>query len=494
MSGSESASRGVDISIESQRFACDDMRVVRLSGTTAISRSYAIEVDVVCLDRHGIDASTVLGEDVTIVFTPHDLGDEPWEGVQRIHGMVARIEDRLAAHRDYRTYRFHVAPRFDRLSLSASQEIFLGMSVPDILKAKLDTAGLATGSDTSDVVLRLEGSYDPREFVVQYKETDRAFVSRLAEHLGIAFFFRHDGDFDQLVLTDQPAGFTTDAPQIPFRQTPELLAILELSTDQRMVPKTWTIHDYNYRKPQLALLTTEKVAPGYAGDVVEYTPHVKTPEAASALAKVRAQELAAAELVYSGKSNVPALSPGARIRVTDHPDLDTVDLLVVEVHHEATQTHGNAGAETNGARGYSNAFRAIPADRMYRPPRVTPRPTIAGLVNGVIDPGSGSSGQYAELDDQGRYRVRFLFDTSNRNGQYSSHPVRMLQNHAGENYGTHFPLKPGIEVMVGFVDGDPDRPVIVGAAANPLTPSPVVAGNAGLHRVKSITGTIIDFT
>lgn len=491
MSGNEGAGRRIDISLESSRFDCGDLRVVRLSGTLAISRSYAIEVDVVCLDRHGIDASTVLGEDVTIVFMPHDLGGEPWQGPQRIHGMVARIEDRLAAHLDYRAYRLHVAPRLERLALSASQEIFLGMSVPDILKAKLDTAGLATGTDTSDVVLRLEGTYDARDFVVQYKETDLAFVSRLTEHLGIAFFFRHEGDSDQVVLTDQPAGFTTAAPQIPFRQTSELLAIHELSTDQRMVPKTWTIHDYNYRKPQLALLTTEKVAPGYAGDVVEYAPHVKTPDDASALAKVRAEEQAARELVYHGKSNVPALTPGARLRVTDHPNLDAVDLLVVEVHHEATQAYGDFGVET---KGYTNTFRAIPADRMYRPPRVTPRPTIAGLINGVIDPGTGGSGHYAQLDDQGRYRVRFLFDTSDRSGQYSSHPVRMLQNHAGENYGTHFPLKPGVEVLIGFVDGDPDRPVIVGAAANPVTPSPVVAANAGLHRIKSINGTIIDFT
>jgi type VI secretion system secreted protein VgrG len=492
MSASGNARRGLDISLDSTRFECDRLRVVRVSGESAISRPFSVDVEVACLDRGGIDVATVLGEDVAIVFTPSDLGREPWQGVQRLHGMVSQVDDRLSTHKDLRGYRFRIVPRLERLALSSSHEIFLGATVPELIERKLAHVSLAAGQGSgADVVLRLDGAYDAREFVVQYKETDLAFVSRLAEHLGIAFFLVDDGDFDQLVFTDHVAGFETDPVRIPFGPSADGQSVLALEAQHRMVPKTHSIHDYNYRAPHVALLATEEVAVGYAGDVVEYGAHAKTPGDAERLAKVRGEEHAAEELVYVGKSSVPALRPGMRVHVVDHPDVEDLDLLIVEVSHEGSQAQGHGG-DDHGS--YANTFRAIPGDRMYRPPRRTPRPRIAGLLNGVIDTAMSGSGRHAILDDQGRYWVRLLFDTTDRKGQRSSHPIRMMQNHAGENYGTHFPLKPGIEVLVGFVDGDPDRPIIVGAAANPLTPSPVTADNAGIHRIKSVNGTTIDFT
>jgi type VI secretion system secreted protein VgrG len=143
--------------------------------------------------------------------------------------------------------------------------------------------------------------------------------------------------------------------------------------------------------------------------------------------------------------------------------------------------------------GYTNAFRAIPADRTYRPPRVTPKPRISGLVTGIVDPGpAGPGAKYAQIDEHGRYLVRFLFDTTPPGERPVSRRVRMVQNHAGENYGTHFPLHPGVEVVVGFVDGDPDRPLIVGAVPNPMKPSPVTHAEAGLHRIRTSTGIMME--
>ena len=98
----------------------------------------------------------------------------------------------------------------------------------------------------------------------------------------------------------------------------------------------------------------------------------------------------------------------------------------------------------------------------------------------------------AQLDDQGRYVVRFLFDTAPPGERQASRPVRMLQSHVGENYGTHHPLKPGVEVLIGFVHGDPDRPLIVGAVPNPLKPSPVTHRNPDVHRTSTGSGITID--
>src|SRR5262249_41818744 len=146
---------------------------------------------------------------------------------------------------------------------------------------------------------------------------------------------------------------------------------------------------------------------------------------------------------------------------------------------------GLRGAEGEGL-GYFNTFRAIPADRTYRPPRVTPRPRIAGLVTGIVAPGpAGAEARYAPIDEQGRDLIRLPFDVAPPGERPPSRPVRMIQNHAGENYGTHFPLKIGTEVVLAFIDGDPDRPLIVGAVPNPIKPSPVTGANPNVHRIRT---------
>ena len=113
-------------------------------------------------------------------------------------------------------------------------------------------------------------------------------------------------------------------------------------------------------------------------------------------------------------------------------------------------------------------------------------------MTGVIDAGPSGAEAYAPIDDQGRYRVRFLFDDTPPGSRPASSPVRMLQSSAGEGYGAHFPLKVGTEVLVGFVNGDPDRPVIVGAAPNPLKPSPVTSRNAAVNRIRTVSGITFD--
>ncbi|HVY46555.1 MAG TPA: type VI secretion system tip protein TssI/VgrG, partial [Minicystis sp.] len=484
------ADGGFEISLASSRFDCEGLRVRALSGVSAISRLFAFDVDAVSVQKGGLDVARVLGEPVTIVFSPNGGGD-----VTRVHGIVAGVDDDLAEDDGVRAYRLRVMPRAERLALGAAQEISMGLGVPDILAAKLAAVGL---TPDADVAMRLQGTYAAREFVVQYKETDLAFLCRLAEHVGISFYFDHQGEADRMIFTDFAGGFSDgEAPrEHRFRGRGEQRDVFQLKAEHRLVPRSFTVHDYNYRLPQVAPLGAHELADGvgYAGDVIEYGAHVKTPEEARALAKVRAEERQADQLVYVGRSALPSLQAGVRCRVTGHPELDAVELLIVEVRHEATQGLGHAEVRSS----YVNTFRAIPADRTYRPPRVTPRPRIHGLVTGIIaDVGAagattGGSTVYAPIDEQGRYAVRFLFDTAGEPRRAPSHPVRMLQQHAGAHYGTHFPLRPGVEVLIAFIDGDPDRPLIVGAVPNPLTPSPVTNARSDVHTIKTATGTRIE--
>lgn len=479
------------MTLESSDFPCERLRVRAFTGKEAISRLFEYHLEVVCPEHEGPSVESMPGAKVNLVIERAPGPHGGWHGVRRLSGMVADVEDLLSEHHGVRVYRLRVVPRAFALTLVHTQDILLNLSVPDIVKGKLEAVSLGGAMS-----MRLAGDYPVRDFVVQYKETDLAFVSRLTEHLGISYFFEQGDAGDTMVFTDQNGGFaTSEAPTIPFRARGERLDVFSLRAKRRVIPAFYVVNDYNYRTPLLDLSAEHDIAQGFGGGIIEYGSHHKTPGEGQALTRVRAEEQQASELVYTGRSDSPTLGAGTRFTLEDHPDLGTVDLLVTDVEHEASQVvalnQAGSGAEKDG---YVNTFRAIPAGRTYRPARVTPRPRIHGLVTGIIEAAQGGDGpsKYARVDSWGRYMVRFLFDTTAPGERATSRPVRMIQNHAGENYGTHFPLKPGVEVVIGFIDGDPDRPLIVGAVPNPIKPSPVDSSNPGLHRIKTLTGITID--
>lgn len=476
------------LTLESNDFACDRLRVVRLSGREAMSRLYEIDVEVACLDHDGPSAESMAGARARVVLERFPGPGASWHGARHFSGMVAEVEDLLQTHAGLRVYRLRLVPRAFSLTMVETQDIFLNLSVPDIIRRKLTAMHLDGDSE-----LRLRGTYPAREFVVEYKESDFAFVSRLTEHLGVSFYFTHGSGGEKMIFADDASSFAPveGAESIRYRAGGEARDVFALTAKRRIVPAYYAVQDYNYRAPLADVTGEHELAGGFMGGLVEYGSHHKTKEEGNALARVRAEERLAGELVYTGKSTIPALAAGAVVTITEHPDLGSVDLLVIEVTHEASLVV--AGVTKDDEPGYVNTFRAIPADRTYRPPRVTPKPRIAGLVTGIIDPGpAGDTTKYAQIDDQGRYLVRFMFDTTPPGERPASRPVRMLQNHAGEGYGTHFPLKPGVEVAIGFVDGDPDRPLIVGAVPNPIKPSPVTNVDSGVHRIRTSTGITVD--
>jgi type VI secretion system secreted protein VgrG len=473
------------VSLESSAFPCDRLRVRKLSGTEAISHLFDFELEVVSLDHDGPAASAMMGALASVVI--EGAASSTWQGIRRIHGMIAEVDDQLATHADFRVYRVRLVPRAFALTLVTTHDIFLNTSVPQIVAQKLDAVALS--ADTS---MRLTGTYAPREFTIQYRESDYALMCRLTEHLGVSFFFEQGDEREAIVFTDHNGGFPRlDGDSLVYRPRGEQRDVFALHEKRRLVPAYHAVLDYNYRLPQLDVTGEHELTHGFAGGIVEYATHHKTPEEGKVLARVRAEEAFAGELVYTGKSAIPALAAGVRFTLDEHPDLKPFELLVTEIEHRATQIV--PGLDTpQEAPSYVNTFRAIPADRAYRPPRVTPRPRIAGLVTGFVAPSPAGATRHAPIDEQGRYWIRLPFDMSAPGERPPSRPIRMIQNHAGENYGTHFPLKIGAEVVVAFIDGDPDRPLIVGAVPNPIKPSPVTSANPNVHRIRTSGGITID--
>jgi type VI secretion system secreted protein VgrG len=249
----------------------------------------------------------------------------------------------------------------------------------------------------------------------------------------------------------------------------------------RVLPRRVVLRDYNYRRPDLELRAEADVDTEGRGDVYFYGEHFKTTEEGNSLARIRAQEILCREVVFCGESTAAQLCPGFVFELAGHyRDSYNQRLLITELEHEGSQAGALFGrdervAEDGSVVAYFNRFVCIPADVQYRPERTTPRPRFYGTMNARVD--AAGDGQYAEIDDEGRYRVRLCFDQSNREDGKASRWVRMAQPYSGADYGMHFPLHKGTEVLLTFIDGDLDRPVIAGSVPNPETASPVSSSN-----------------
>jgi type VI secretion system secreted protein VgrG len=468
----------------SSDFDASELQIHRVHGVEKISEAFRFDVEFVH-EGGTVELDEVVGCEISLVF---DRADEE---VRRLHGMIADIEDLHDTEDQQTTYRLTMVPRVWRMTLVETLDIFMDMSVPEVIEKKLALVELnAAGIDYE---MRLMGQYPQREFIVQYKETDLNFISRLAEHLGISFYFDHSGSRDKIIFVDRASGFTpiADDPTVEYHRRGEEIGVFALHTKRSLIPAAYVCRDYNYRTPTLELHEQKVLDEGDAGGIIEYGGHFKNAVEGATLATVRSEEKVSTKLVSNGKSDDQRFGAGHVFSLNGHPTRDG-NFLIVEMEHRHEQTVAT-GVGTGDERTYRNTFKAIDAAINYRPPRNAHIPRIYGLVTGLVETdGQGSVGKYAQIDNEGRYTIKFLFDTAPPGERKASRPVRRLQPTAGPNYGMHFPLRPGVEVLMSFIDGDPDRPLVVGAVPNPVTPSPVDAPVQTKNRIKTESGVLFE--
>jgi len=421
-------------------------------------------------------------EGATLTFVMQGRGH-----LRKIHAMVTGVSIERDLQAKMNRVTLQLGPRLWRSSLVTMQEVYLKTSVPDIIADKLERVQLARDTD---VFLGLGGTYAEREFVVQWRESDLAFISRLAEHLGIAYYFNHTDHIDELHFVDEAASFPHLELDLLVREEGTEEGVFRLTRHRTPVAAFYTAVDYNYQHPETPVFGEHPLPEGFAGAFVDYGPHVGDPGGATKIAQLRAEEQHSRRDVITAHSNVLAIAAGHRGELQIE-GVGNESVLFTEVEHEATLSavlQGTGGAGPS----YECHFKAIAADVAYRPPRLTPKPLISGLLHGTVVNGPTGIERYAKIDDVGRYWVRLMFDP-NPNPTHPSVVTRFLQPHSGPNYGTHFPLKPGIEVLIGFENGDPDRPLIVGSVPNAQTPSPVNAGINTQNRIVTRSGITLDF-
>jgi type VI secretion system secreted protein VgrG len=463
----------------------DTFIVVKFRGVEEISKPYEFDISLASEDPE-IDLKKVLQSPATFTIF---RDDEEYP----IFGVLSQFEQ-LHEDKQYTYYRAVLVPRLWEADLYRENQLFLEKSVKDIIEEILKQTGLTT----RDYELHLKRTYKKWEYICQYQETDLDFISRWMEREGIYYFFEQTDENEKVIITDN-SSIHKDIPgekKVHYSPPSEVIpdeknVITSLICRQKTLPKKVMLKDYNYRKPSLDLTVENEVDAKGKGTVYIYGEHYKSPEEGKDLAKIRGEELKAREEIYYGESSVPALRPGYIFELDRHyrDSYNGKKYMVIEVEHEGSQEGTfSPGFEREISKGekeqdYTNRFVAIPADVQFRPERKTQKPRFNGTMNARVD--AAGDGQYAEIDEEGRYKVVLPFDMSGNKDGKASRWVRMAQPYAGAEYGMHFPLHKGTEVLLTFVDGDPDRPVISGSIPNPETTSPVNSENLTQSRIKT---------
>lgn len=442
----------------------DTAIVVGFHGSETISGIYQFDVGVKVPSSTVIDLDAVL--DAEAVFTLEHDGTE-----HKRHGLLRSFEMRQTAG-NYSYYEASLVPRVWRLSLYPTNEVFVGpdfQTVDGILDTVLARGGFSNGNDFD--LSGLTASYPDRDYTCQFGETDLAFISRLMERDGIWYYFEQGADAEKLMLCDD-AAYPALASDAIFAVTPDdnnrYATVQSWVCRKQRMPREVVLRDYNYTQPSLDVSGTAEVDPNGLGSVFVYGDNFSTGEEGARLAQVRAEELACRKTLFHGQGAIPAFAAGHTFALTGNPAQGGAwndrNYLLLAVTHEGENLDNPANAANNRPR-YSNSFTAMPTDLQFRAERTTPKPRFDGTMTAVVYAESATSA-LAEVNETGHYRVRLPFDRAGSDGEKASHWIRMAQPYAGEEQGMYFPLKANTEVLLTFINGDPDRPIIAGAVPN----------------------------
>ncbi len=398
-----------------------------------------------------VDAMSLVGTTACVTLQGDD-GDE-----RSIHGCLTRVSQ--AARHCVAELR----PKLCELSLASDCRIFQAKTIPEIVKLVLQERGVA------DVADRLTAAYDPLDYCVQYNETALDFVSRLLEDAGIAYFFEHGAAAHTLVLTDDVSSqpVCAGAASVPFapRSDPQawLLGrrIETARAEQALVSDGFQLEDYAFATPAAELKAT---AGGTSRRIYQYPGGYAAKDAGDTRASRRLAELEAPGLRLCGSGTVRAFVAGSRFTLQEHPQaaLNQAWLL------RSVQLHAGLGR-------FDNAFTAIPESVPYRPERLTPRPRIAGAQTALV---VGAAGEELWTDAHGRIKLQFHWDQLGAKDENSSCWVRVAQAWAGPGWGAFVLPRIGQEVVVTFLDGDPDRPLVTGCVYNGTNAPPYALPDA----------------
>jgi type VI secretion system secreted protein VgrG len=468
----------------------DTLVVTGYRGAERISHLFSFEIDLIAENSSTIDFSQLVGKEITLaVATPGQGTDSVF---RYVNGICASFSE-CDRDQKFTSFSAEIVPKIWLLTRLARSRIFQQKAVPDILKAVFQ------GFDCD---FELRGTYEPREYCVQYRETDFNFASRLMEDEGIFFFFKHTTSAHKLVIADtrqahsDVPGLTTARYQMMEGGPRKADHIYQWRKTQGVRASKYALWDHSFQQPNQNLEAKENIQEsvqvgtvshklkdqvnspleiydfpgGYAERFDGVSPSggdqparlQKIFEDNKRTVKLRMEAEATPAVTIHGTSGCSNFVSGHKFTLDRHFDAQG-EYVLVSVLHDAVLIDSYRSGQGAPGLNYSNEFTCVPIQLPYRPARETPVPFIAGVQNALV---TGPSGKEIFTDKYGRVKVQFYWDREGKKDENSSCWIRVAQAFAGKRWGASFWPRLGQEVLVAFVEGDPDQPVIVGSVYN----------------------------
>lgn len=427
-------------------------------GTEGISSLFEFTVSALST-RASIDPKDLLGKSVTLSMA------RPGGKRRYVNGIVTAFSAGAFTRNEYRLYTLVVSPSLWLLKRTSDHKVFQEKTAVAIIEQLL-------GDSDVPFEKKLSASYETCEYRVQFGETDFDFFQRLLSEEGIFYFFKHKDGEHKLVLADNASAYA-DCLQdtVEYRQAQEeaVDSIHTFDTGASLTDAEWHIEDYDFEKPADNIEGERKTNQQPASSKKwEHFRFPGTSVKADTLKRYATAAIDAAEAGFetvSGGGTCASFTSGHAFTLKGHPvSAENRRLVLTEVHHEALdRAHFTMRPGTEVKPYYRNRFSSMPATRIARNPLPTPKPVVQGPQTALV---VGPSGDEIHTDKYGRIRVQFHWDRYGKKNEKSSCFVRVAQSLAGSNWGSVFVPRIGMEVVVQFLDGDPDRPLVTGAVYN----------------------------
>ena len=444
----------------------DVMLLQSFEGSESLSNLFSFDLKMYSTD-HEISLDSLIGENATVVVKLTDKKERFINGIisEFQHTGTFILEEGTESSILSR-YQAKLVPWFWTLELNRDCRIFQNKTVPEIVREILGEHSLAVFE------MRLTGSYAKREYCVQYRESDLNFVSRLLEEEGIFYFYEHSPDRHNLVLADHPSQFKPlpHKSKIDFAvigdNSESETVVTDWQVNRKMCSEKFELRDFNFRNPALDLTSNlkSKKAKGRDLEVYDYPGEYDAQDLGDKLTRIRFEEEKVRELTVTAQSGGREFSSGYRFSLNRHPRKSfNREYTILTAEYKASQAENFRSGATVEAFDYECNFTCFPYPTIFRPVRRTPIPKIQGTQTAIV---VGPKGEEIFTDKHGRVKVQFHWDRLGRRNENSSCWIRVSQPWAGTGFGGITIPRIGQEVIVDFLEGDPDRPIITGRVYN----------------------------
>jgi type VI secretion system secreted protein VgrG len=462
----------------------NDLLLTSFSGQEEMSRLFSFRL-VMISDNNDIKANQVVGKNVTFSVQRED------DSRRYFNGFISRFSAGDEDENGRRNYNAEVVPWLWFLTQTADCRIFQNKTIPDIIQQIFQDLGF------SDFETEIKGDHKEWEYCVQYRETDFNFVSRLMEQEGIFYFFKHEDGVHKLVLADQSAA-CKDCPEaeVDYPRDVGSRAIDDYITTwehrYEFHSGKWAHTDYNFKTPSTSLMAQTNTKTNLANikkyEIYDYPGEYPDKGVGDKEVRLRIEEEEVAHDVVEASSLCKTFTAGGKFKIKEHrsPSEEGNKYIITSVRHTASETTPYESGVESAGEAYSNTFTAIPESVAFRPARITPKPLVSGVQTAVV---VGPSGEEIYCDEFGRVKVQFHWDREGKKDENSSCWMRVSQSIAGKSWGFIMLPRIGQEVIVDFLEGDPDRPLIIGGVYNAEQMPPF-----GLPGSKNISGMKSDST